>query len=151
MTPSRENRETGAKLSAATGGGRRPASERLSQAVTRAAGTTWAFIAAAALIVGWLVSGPIFHFSDTWQLVINTTTTIVTFLMVFLIQRSQNKDARAMSSKLNELIAVIEGASNRLIDVESLSEEELETIHRHYQQAGPHGQTRSDHHAVPLD
>ena len=107
--------------------------EHLSSVVTRAAGTTGALFSAIALILAWLACGPIFHFSDTWQLVINTTTTIVTFLMVFLIQRAQNKDARAMSAKLNELIAALEGASNRLIDVESLSEAELDALHRHFQ------------------
>ena len=106
--------------------------EQLSRAVTQWAGGTTAFVAALLLIVGWLVLGPVFHFSDTWQLVINTTTTIVTFLMVFLIQRAQNKDARAASLKLNELIASIEGASNRLVDVEDLSEEELSTLHKHF-------------------
>jgi low affinity Fe/Cu permease len=106
--------------------------ERLSGAVTEWAGGTVAFMAALLLIVGWVVLGPIFHFSDTWQLVINTTTTIVTFLMVFLIQRAQNKDARAASLKLNELIASVEGASNRLIDVEDLSEEELKTLRMHF-------------------
>jgi low affinity Fe/Cu permease len=107
--------------------------EQLSRVVTDAAGTSAALVAAIALVVGWAASGPLFHFSDTWQLVINTTTTVITFLMVFLIQRSQNKDARAMEAKLNELIAAMEGASNRLIDVESLTENELETIHQHYQ------------------
>ena len=87
---------------------------------------------ACAVIVVWAATGPIFGFSDTWQLVINTGTTIVTFLMVFLIQRAQNKDARAIQMKLNELVAAIDGASNRLIDVEDLSEEELETLHRFY-------------------
>jgi low affinity Fe/Cu permease len=107
--------------------------ERFSRIATDAAGTSGAQVAAVALVVGWAASGPFFHFSDTWQILINTTTTIVTFLMVFLIQRAQNKDARAMEAKLNELIAAMEGASNRLIDVESLSEEDLDTIHRHYQ------------------
>ena len=87
---------------------------------------------AVALVVGWLASGPLFHYSDTWQLVINTTTTVITFLMVFVIQRSQNKESRALNLKLDELIAAIEGASNRLIDVESLSEEELATLATHY-------------------
>jgi low affinity Fe/Cu permease len=76
--------------------------------------------------------GPLFGFSDTWQLVINTGTTIITFLMVFLIQRSQNKESLAIHLKLNELVAAVEGASNRLVDVESLSEKELETLHRYY-------------------
>jgi low affinity Fe/Cu permease len=106
--------------------------ERMSRIVTDAAGSSAAFTAALALVVGWLLTGPLFHFSDTWQLVINTSTTIVTFLMVFLIQRAQNKDARAMETKLNELIAAMEGASNRLIDIESLSEHELDTLHGHF-------------------
>jgi low affinity Fe/Cu permease len=80
----------------------------------------------------WAVTGPLFGFSDTWQLVINTGTTIVTFLMVFLIQRGQNKDAMAIQLKLNELVAAVNGASNRLIDVEDLTENELQALHRHY-------------------
>ncbi len=107
--------------------------ERFSHKVTEFTGSTWAFIVALGIILVWGVTGPVFHYSDTWQLVINTGTTIVTFLMVFLIQRAQNKDARAVALKLNEIVAAIEGASNRLIDVESLSEKELETLHRHYQ------------------
>jgi low affinity Fe/Cu permease len=106
--------------------------ESASASVTRWTGSSAAFACAVMVIVGWAVSGPIFGFSDTWQLVINTGTTIVTFLMVFLIQRSQNKDARAMHLKLNELIAATKGASNRLIDVEELSEEELTTLGRHF-------------------
>jgi low affinity Fe/Cu permease len=108
--------------------------ERASESVTHGAGSTPAFLAAFALILVWLALGPVFHFSDTWQLVINTATTIITFLMVFLIQRAQNKDARAVSLKLNELIAATRGASNRLISVEDLSEEELETLRRHYRE-----------------
>jgi low affinity Fe/Cu permease len=80
----------------------------------------------------WGATGPLFHYSNTWQLVINTGTTIVTFLMVFLIQRSQNKDSRAVHLKLNELVAALNGASNRLIAAEELSESELEVLHRHY-------------------
>jgi low affinity Fe/Cu permease len=106
--------------------------ERFSRKVTTWAGSTPAFIVALAIIVVWAATGPIFHYSDTWQLVINTGTTIVTFLMVFLIQRAQNKDAKAVSLKLNEIVAAIEGASNRLIDVEQLSEHELDTLHAHY-------------------
>ena len=81
----------------------------------------------------WALLGPVFHFSDTWQLVINTGTTIVTFLMVFLIQRAQNKDSLAIHLKLNEIVAVLQGASNRLINVEDLTEQEVATLHRHYQ------------------
>src|SRR5882757_2714347 len=97
--------------------------ERWSYRVTLWTGSSWAFACAFLIIVGWLVTGPIFHFSDTWQLVINTGTTIVTFLMVFLIQRSQNKDSLAIQLKLNELVASHEYASNRLVNVESLSEQ----------------------------
>jgi low affinity Fe/Cu permease len=106
--------------------------ERASQAVTHWTGSSWAFALAALIIVVWLVTGPLFHFSDTWQLVINTGTTIVTFLMVFLIQRAQNKDALAIQLKLNEIVASIQGASNRLIAVEELSEPELNALHQHY-------------------
>ena len=107
--------------------------ERFSRKVTEATGTSTAFILALLVIVIWIISGPLFGFSDTWQLVINTGTTIVTFLMVFLIQRSQNKDALAIHLKLNEIVAALEGASNRLIDVEDLSEAEIKTLHTHYQ------------------
>jgi low affinity Fe/Cu permease len=107
--------------------------ERLSAKAMQYAGSTWAFSVAVAVVVLWLASGPMFGFSDTWQLVINTGTTIITFLMVFLIQRAQNKDIRAVHIKLNELVAALEGASNRVIDVEDLTEQELQTLHRHFQ------------------
>ncbi|HEV7796616.1 MAG TPA: low affinity iron permease family protein [Pyrinomonadaceae bacterium] len=106
--------------------------ERLSRKATEATGTSTAFILASLVIIIWIVTGPLFRFSDTWQLVINTGTTIVTFLMVFLIQRSQNKDALAIHLKLNEIVAALEGASNRLIDVEDLTEAEIKTLHTHY-------------------
>jgi low affinity Fe/Cu permease len=96
-------------------------------------GSTSAFICALAVILIWLITGPMFHFSDTWQLLINTTSSIVTFLMVFLIQRAQNKDALAVQLKLNEIVAALEGASNRLISVEDLSEQELKVLNIHYQ------------------
>ncbi|HVT04477.1 MAG TPA: low affinity iron permease family protein [Thermoanaerobaculia bacterium] len=104
-----------------------------SEAVTRFVGSSWAFTAALAVILIWGLTGSIFHYSDTWQLVINTGTTIVTFLMVFLIQRFQNKESLAVQLKLNEIVAAIEGASNRLIDVESLAESELLVLRKHYQ------------------
>src|SRR5213083_543219 len=107
--------------------------ERFSLKATKATGTSGAFIIALAVLIVWGVSGPLFHFSDTWQLFINTGTTIVTFLMVFLIQRTQNKDALAIHLKLNEIVAAVLGASNRLIDVESLSEAEVQALHQHYQ------------------
>ncbi|RYD92761.1 MAG: low affinity iron permease family protein, partial [Sphingobacteriales bacterium] len=100
--------------------------------VTRATGTPVAFAIAVLVILTWAVTGPLFHYSDTWQLVINTGTTIVTFLMVFLIQQSQNKDSLALQLKLNELIACEERASNRLIDVEDLSQEELDVLKKFY-------------------
>jgi low affinity Fe/Cu permease len=107
--------------------------ERFSYQATKATGSSFAFILALMVIIVWGVSGPLFGFSDTWQLVINTSTTIVTFLMVFLIQRAQNKDSLAIHLKLNEIVAAIDGASNRLIDVEDLSEAEIKTLHKHYQ------------------
>jgi low affinity Fe/Cu permease len=106
--------------------------ERTSNKVTKATGSPMAFITAFAIVIIWAVTGPIFHFSDTWQLVINTGTTIITFLMVFIIQQSQNKDTVAMQIKLNELIACHEKASNRLIDVEDLTDDELQTIKKFY-------------------
>jgi low affinity Fe/Cu permease len=106
--------------------------ERGAQAVSRFTGSTPAFAAALAVIVAWAASGPLFDYSPEWQLVVNTGTTVVTFLMVFVIQRAQNKEALAVQLKLNEIVAALEGASNRLINVESLGEEELATLHRHY-------------------
>jgi len=107
--------------------------ERFATRISEISGSTAAFIVAVTVIAVWAVSGPLFDFSNTWQLVINTGTTVVTFLMVFLIQRSQNKDAMALQLKLNELVAAMQGASNRLISVEDLSEEELQVLHKHYQ------------------
>ncbi|HEX6430708.1 MAG TPA: low affinity iron permease family protein [Niastella sp.] len=106
--------------------------EKMSNKVTKATGSPMAFITALTVVILWGVTGPIFGFSDTWQLVINTGTTIVTFLMVFIIQQSQNKDTTAIQLKLNELIACNEKASNRLIDIEDLTEEELDKIKKFY-------------------
>jgi low affinity Fe/Cu permease len=106
--------------------------EKLARKVTTFSGSTLAFIIALGTILLWLVTGPIFHFSDTWQLVINTGTTIITFLMVFLIQRMQNKDSKAIHLKLNELVAALEGPSNRLIDAENISEAELDVLAKFY-------------------
>jgi low affinity Fe/Cu permease len=106
--------------------------ERFARAISRFAGSTAAFIGAAGLIVLWLLLGPVFHYSSTWQLAVNTGTTVVTFLMVFLIQRSQNKEAMAVQLKLNEIVAALEGASNRLVNVEDLNEADLEVLHSHY-------------------
>ena len=98
----------------------------------RLSGRPRTFVLAAAVIVVWLVTGPIFHYSDTWQLVINTGTTIVTFLMVFLIQNTQNRDTEAMQLKLDELIRATQGAHNALLDLEELEEEELDEFRKRY-------------------
>jgi len=108
--------------------------ENFSQRVTHAVGRPWAFLIAMLVIIVWAVTGPLFDFGDTWQLVINTGTTIITFLMVFLIQQTQNKDSKAMELKLNELVAATKGASNRLIDVEALTEDDLDVLHGYYRQ-----------------
>ena len=107
---------------------------RFASWVSQKTGTTWAFLFALLVIVVWGVTGPVFHYSNTWQLVINTGTTVITFLMVFLIQRAQNKSELAVQLKLNEIIAAIDAASNRLISIEDLSEVELEVLHRHYRE-----------------
>jgi low affinity Fe/Cu permease len=107
--------------------------ERFSNTATKFTGSSPAFISATAIVVIWAVSGPIFNYSETWQLVINTGTTIITFLMVFLIQKAQNKDSKAIQLKLNELIASHERASNRMVDIEDLTEDELDQFHKFYE------------------
>ena len=102
--------------------------ERIASRVAAAAGQPLAFVLALAIIIGWGVSGPLFGWSDTWQLVINTGTTIVTFLMVFLIQNAQNRDAAAIQAKLDEVIRAIDGARNEFIGIEHLTEDQLEQI-----------------------
>ena len=102
------------------------------KATSHASGQPSAFVLAGAVIAAWAVTGPIFHFSDTWQLVINTSTTIVTFLMVFLIQNTQNRDSEALQIKLDELIRVTEGAHNALMDLEELEEHEFDQIRSSY-------------------
>lgn len=101
---------------------------KLAQAMARAMGNAWAFVLAITLIVAWALTGPLFGYSDTWQLIINTSTTIVTFMMVFLIQNTQNRDAKAIHLKLDELIKAVGGARTRLVDLENLSDEELEKL-----------------------
>jgi low affinity Fe/Cu permease len=100
--------------------------------VSKASGSTTAFCAAFVVVILWAVTGPLFEYSVTWQLIINTGTTIVTFLMVFIIQKAQNKDSLAIQLKLNELVASSEYASNRLVDVEELTEDEMRIIHKYY-------------------
>lgn len=106
--------------------------EKLSSRITRATGSPSAVLLATLVILVWLATGPVFHYSDTWQLVINTGTTIITFVMVFIIQHSQNKDTIAIQIKLNELIATNEKASNRLVSIEDLTEEELNVLKSYY-------------------
>jgi low affinity Fe/Cu permease len=123
---------------------RRPLFEGLAHAISRFTGSTHAFVLAALVVVVWGLTGPLFRYSEAWQLVINTGTTIVTFLMVFLIQRTQNKDSLAVQLKLNEIVAALDGASNRLVNVEDLSEEELETLRRHYRTLAEMAKSESD-------
>jgi low affinity Fe/Cu permease len=118
--------------------------QKMSSKVTKATGSPLAFTIALTVILVWVITGPIFGFSDTWQLVINTGTTIVTFLMVFIIQQSQNKDTTAIQLKLNELIACNERASNRLVDIEDLTDEELEKIKKFYIKLSELAQKESD-------
>jgi low affinity Fe/Cu permease len=117
---------------------------RISSWITRKTGSPAAFIIAAGLVILWAALGPVFHFSDTWQLVINTSTTIITFLMVFIIQQSQNRDTAAIHLKLNELIASDEKASNRLVDIEDLTEEELMILKKFYIQLSDKAEKEKD-------
>ena len=106
---------------------------RVAKATSRLSGRPITFILAVSIVIVWLLTGPIFHYSDTWQLVINTGTTVVTFLMVFLIQSTQNRDAEAVQIKLDELLRVTVGAHNALLDLEELEEHELEQIRSSYE------------------
>lgn len=107
--------------------------EKFSDWATKFTGSPHAFIGATLIVIIWAVTGPVFDYSETWQLVINTGTTIITFLMVFLIQKAQNKDSKAIQIKLNELIAANEKASNRIVDIEDLTEKELDELHCYYE------------------
>jgi low affinity Fe/Cu permease len=118
--------------------------ERFAFITTLWCGSSWAFLLAAILVLAWLISGPFFHFTDTWQLVMNTISSIVTFLMVFLLQRSQNKESLAMQVKLDELIAAMKGASNRLISVEDLSEQEVRALHERFAKIAERAHQTSD-------
>ena len=120
--------------------------ERISNKITTWTGSAAAFGTALMIVVIWLITGPIFHYSDTWQLVINTGTTIITFLMVFLIQKSQNKDSKAIQLKLNELVAASTHASNRMVDIEDLTEAELDVLHKYYQTLSDIAEADNDIH-----
>jgi len=100
--------------------------------ISKITGSPWAFVTATSIILFWIISGPIFNYSNTWQLMINTTTTVVTFLMVFLIQNTQNRDTKAVHIKLDELLRTVKGARNNLIEVENMSDEELELKHQEF-------------------
>ena len=115
---------------------------RISNWVSRKTGHPLAFVLACTVILAWVITGPIFHFSDTWQLVINTATTIVTFLMVFLIQSTQNRDTTALQLKLDELIYVTKKAHNALLDIEELSDHELDLIRKNYKTIAAHARSR---------
>jgi low affinity Fe/Cu permease len=120
--------------------------ETMATKITFWTGSSAAFGTAFAVILIWGITGPIFNYSDTWQLVINTGTTIITFLMVFLIQKSQNKDSKAIQLKLNELIAASRHASNRMVDIEDLSEAELDVLHKYYQRLSDVSEEDDDIH-----
>ena len=117
---------------------------KISQVISTKLGSPFAFLLAVLLIVVWISSGPFFHFSDTWQLVINTTTTIVTFLMVFAIQNTQNRDAKAMQLKLNELIKGSRGARTEFVDIEDLSDSELDVLQSQFKEIHEKFQTIAD-------
>ena len=114
------------------------------KAISRTTGRPAAFTSAIIVVLLWLASGPFFHFSNTWQLIINTGTTIITFLMVFLIQNTQNRDSRAMQIKLDELIRATRGAQNALLDLENLDEEELDAKRRHYAELAAKARAREE-------
>ncbi|MFC6101044.1 low affinity iron permease family protein [Olivibacter domesticus] len=120
--------------------------EKFSDKITSWTGSSMAFGIALGVIIVWGISGPIFGYSDTWQLVINTGTTIITFLMVFLIQKTQNKDSKAIQLKLNELVAANKKASNRMVDVEDFTEEELDVLHKFYQKLSEKAKEEDDIH-----
>jgi low affinity Fe/Cu permease len=107
-------------------------------------GTAWSFVVAIAIIIVWATTGPAFHYSDTWQLIINTGTTIVTFLMVFLIQNTQNRDAKAVHLKLDELIRAVKGARNKLVDLEKLSDDDLKQLEEQFTRLRKHAATTVD-------
>lgn len=120
--------------------------EKFAYWATKFTGSSAAFIAASLIVIIWAITGPVFNYSETWQLVINTGTTIITFLMVFLIQKAQNKDSKAIQIKLNELIAAHEKASNRIVDIEDLTEKELDQLHLYYEKLSDFAEQDEDIH-----
>ena len=120
--------------------------DKVASKITTWTGSSPAFLTAFAVVLLWAATGPVFGYSETWQLVINTGTTIITFLMVFIIQKSQNKDSKAIQLKLNELIAASRHASNRMVDIEDLTEEELNVLHKFYQKLSDVAEDDQDIH-----
>lgn len=117
---------------------------KFAQAISHATGTPWAFILASLIIVVWAATGPLFGYSDTWQLVINTGTTIITFLMVFLIQNTQNRDAKAIHLKLDELLKGVKGARTGMVDLEDMSDEELEKLQKEFKRLHDHLESKGE-------
>jgi low affinity Fe/Cu permease len=124
---------------------------RFASRTSEMVGSAWAFLIAVAVIIGWAVSGPMFQFTDTWQLVINTGTTIVTFLMVFLIQNTQNRDARAIHLKLDELIRATKDARDALVDLEEMPDEELARLREEFRRLHEHFEAKARHVADEYD
>jgi low affinity Fe/Cu permease len=125
--------------------------DRFAGAASDRAGSPWAFALAVLVLAAWAISGPVFGFSDTWQLIINTGTTIVTFLMVFLLQHTQNKDSRALQVKLDTLIAATENASNRMINVEDLDDDELERMRKRFEELATSSPRFGEHEPQPQE
>lgn len=117
---------------------------KFAQITSQAVGSSWAFIFAVLIILVWAITGPMFHYSDTWQLVINTGTTIITFLMVFLIQNTQNRDAKAIHLKLDELIKGVKGARTSMVNLEQLSDKDLERLQKEFERLH-HSEIRQTH------
>jgi low affinity Fe/Cu permease len=124
---------------------------KVSAKTSELVGTPWAFILAIFVVLAWAVTGPMFGYSDTWQLVINTGTTIVTFLMVFLIQNAQNRDARALHLKMDEIIRSMEGARNSMVNLENLSDEELERLHGEFQRLRGNLDAENEQAVIPVE
>ena len=139
---SRKSSSGDSRVATSTAGGWREGFASISRRVSVLAGTPWAFALAVGVVVGWALTGPLFGYSSTWQLIINTGTTIVTFLMVFLIQNSQNHESRALELKLDELLHGVTGARNRLIDLENLSEAELDELQEEFERLRTDGRDR---------
>ena len=129
----------------------RRAFRKFASTTSRVVGSPWAFVVAVLLILGWGLSGPVFGYSDTWQLVINTATTIITFLMVFLIQNTQNRDAEAIHLKLDELIRALHTARTSLVDLEELSDEQLDKLREEFQHLRELHRNDGDHDAMDAD